>query len=89
MATMVYKSDEARAKLRDILDEVTAGREVVIQRYDKPVGVIIPYELWKAFKRIEVINEAKRIKERTRAGKSNYTSGAEVMRQVKAKQAAE
>jgi prevent-host-death family protein len=46
-----YKSDEARDKLRDILDAVTAGREVVIERYNKPVGVVVPHAAWLAYKR--------------------------------------
>jgi prevent-host-death family protein len=46
-----YKSDEARDKLRDILDAVTAGREVVIERYNKPVGVLVPHAAWLAYRR--------------------------------------
>jgi prevent-host-death family protein len=46
-----FKSDEARAKLRDILDAVTAGGEVVIERYHKPVGVLVPHAAWLAYKR--------------------------------------
>ena len=46
-----YKSDEARDKLRDILDAVTAGREVVIERYNKPVGVVVPHAAWLAYRR--------------------------------------
>ncbi len=46
-----YKSDEARLKMRDILDDVTAGRESIIQRYDKPVAVVVPHALWQSMKR--------------------------------------
>ncbi len=82
MALMTFKSDEARAKFRDILDEVTAGREVMIQRYEKPIGVLIPYDIWKSMKYAEALTEASRISERVKRGESHYTSGDEVMRQV-------
>lgn len=45
MALKTFKRDEARSKLRDILDEVTAGREVMIERYNQPVGVVVPHTL--------------------------------------------
>jgi PHD/YefM family antitoxin component YafN of YafNO toxin-antitoxin module len=36
-----YKSEEARLKLRDILDEVMTGAgDVVIERYSKPTVVV-------------------------------------------------
>lgn len=46
MSIKTVKSDEARTKMRDILDEVTAGRDVVIERYNKPVGVMVPHARW-------------------------------------------
>lgn len=37
------RSDEARAKLRDLLDEVGRdGAHVYVLRYEKPAGVIVP-----------------------------------------------
>ena len=45
------KSEEARTSMRDILDDVNAGREVIIERYNKPVGVIVPHARWQAWKR--------------------------------------
>jgi prevent-host-death family protein len=45
-------SDEARLKLRDILDDVQAGTaEVVIERHGKPAGVVVNYAQWQAWKR--------------------------------------
>ena len=61
MAIMTLKSDEARIRMRDILDEAVAGREVLIQRYDKPVAVVVLYEQWKALKIAEAYTEAKQI----------------------------
>lgn len=37
-------SNSARAKWRDLLDTATAGEDVVITRYGKPVTAMISYE---------------------------------------------
>ena len=46
------RADEARAKLRDLLDEIAAqGSHVYVLRYDKPAAVLVPvgwYERAKA-----------------------------------------
>lgn len=44
MATTVISSDQARARWREVLDTAVAGNNVVIERYSKPVAVLIPYE---------------------------------------------
>jgi prevent-host-death family protein len=55
MVAKTYKSEEARLKLRDILDEVMTGAgDVVIERYNKPTAVVISYtqyQQWQAWKR--------------------------------------
>jgi prevent-host-death family protein len=47
-----YGSEEARLKLRDILDDVGSGQESVIERYNKPVAVVVGYRQWQALKRL-------------------------------------
>lgn len=44
MATTVISSDQARARWREVMDTAVAGNNVVIERYGKPVAVLIPYE---------------------------------------------
>lgn len=44
MATKTLRSDEARQTWRDVLDAVTTGDQVVIERYNKPVAALISYE---------------------------------------------
>lgn len=44
-------AEEARNHLRTLLDEVVAGHEVVIERYSKPVGVLVPHAQWQVWKR--------------------------------------
>jgi prevent-host-death family protein len=52
MSTRIIGSDEARLKLRDILDDVQAGTtEVVIERYNKPTAVVVNYAQWQAWRR--------------------------------------
>jgi prevent-host-death family protein len=53
MTIRTVKSDEARTFFRDLLDDVTAGREVVIERYNKPVGVLIPHTQWQRLKKLQ------------------------------------
>ncbi len=43
MTTKILKSDEARQSWRDVLDSVTTGDQVVIERYNKPVAALISY----------------------------------------------
>lgn len=43
------RSDEARAKLRDLLDEIAAsGAHIYVLRYDKPAAVLVPVEWYEA-----------------------------------------
>jgi len=42
------RSDEARAKFRDLVDEVShEDAHVYLLRYDKPVAVIVPVEWYE------------------------------------------
>jgi prevent-host-death family protein len=44
MTVKVYESNRARSRWRDVLDMATAGNaDVVVERYGKPVAVVIPY----------------------------------------------
>jgi prevent-host-death family protein len=43
------RSDEARAKLRDLLDEVMHDEvHIYLLRYDKPAAVIVPVDWYEA-----------------------------------------
>jgi prevent-host-death family protein len=85
MSVMTVKSDEARIRMRDILDETVAGREVVIQRYNKPVAVVVPYELWKGLKIADAFTEAKQILAKIKHGETQWVNSDHVMRAVLAK----
>lgn len=51
MTRKTFKSTMARAQFREILDELTSGRETVIEHYNRPVGVVVPFVQWQAWKR--------------------------------------
>ena len=61
-STVTMKSEEARVRMRDILDEVLSGKEVVIERYAKPTAVVIGYKQWQAWKKrwLTILDEASR-----------------------------
>lgn len=81
MTVKTIKSEEARIKMRDILDEVTAGREIVIERYNKPVGVIVPHALWQSLKKLQR-EEITRIRQEMDAG--DYRTWDEVKVELQA-----
>lgn len=47
MTNHTIKSDVARKNWRDILDDVTSGDTFIVQRYNKPVAVVISYSEWQ------------------------------------------
>ena len=48
MTARVIGSREARIKWRDLLDDVNAGRDAVIERSGRPVAALIPYADYQA-----------------------------------------
>jgi prevent-host-death family protein len=44
------KSDAIRQRWRDVMDEVAAGTDVLVERYNKPVAAVIPYEDYVALR---------------------------------------
>jgi prevent-host-death family protein len=91
MTVKTFKSDEARLKLRDILDDVFRGdTEVVIERYNKPTAVVVNYDQWQALKRQQqkdLLAKAKQISSDIDSGKMGTTSHDELMRLMIEKQA--
>lgn len=82
------KSDEVRNSFRDVLDAVQNGSTIVIERYNKSVGVLLPIEKWHSYANIEsAIAEAKAIKARRARGETGLTSSAEMSRLMQEKRA--
>jgi PHD/YefM family antitoxin component YafN of YafNO toxin-antitoxin module len=59
--TVTKKSDEVRNSWRDMLDTVSRGDSVVIERYNKPVAALIRYDIFLALQEeIEELKAAER-----------------------------
>ena len=72
MATKTLKSDEARQSWRDVLDAVTTGDQIVIERYNKPVAALISYNDFLALhEELEDLRAARRANEAYEAWKED------------------
>lgn len=60
MKTIKMSSDEARTKWREVLDTAVAGNHIIIERYGKPVAVILPHATYA-----QSLGEAKVVQEQT------------------------
>lgn len=43
----VLSADQARVNWRDMLDQAFRGGAVVIERYSKPIAVVVGYDEWQ------------------------------------------
>lgn len=53
MTIQSYKSEAVRQNWRDRLDDVFRGATIVIERYTKPIAVLIGYEEYERLKELE------------------------------------
>jgi hypothetical protein len=51
METVTYKSFNARRKWREMMDNALIGKQVIVERYDTPVAVLVNYEQWQMFQK--------------------------------------
>ncbi len=80
------KSDEVRNSFRDVLDSVQAGSTIVIERYNKSIGVLLPIEHWQSYQQIETaIAEARQAQSRRIRGEAGLTSSEEMTQLMNAK----
>jgi len=76
-------SGQARKEWRNLLDQTYAkGGEVVIERYSKPIAVLVNYEQWQVLKRqrLELLD---RLSAEAKAG--DYVPFEEVEAEMKAR----
>ena len=77
MSPTKVKSGEARAKWRDILDQVFAGKgDVVIERNGKDIAVMIPAEDYEQIR--ETLESIRAVRETTAAYEALNTSPAQI-----------
>jgi hypothetical protein len=51
METVTYKSFNARRKWREMMDNALIGKQVIVERYDTPVAVLVNYQQWQMFQK--------------------------------------
>ena len=60
-----FPAEDVRRGLSDMINDALAGHEIIIERYRKPLAVIIGHEEWVELKRriveLETLSEARRI----------------------------
>lgn len=82
MAIKTIPSDDLRVGLRDVLDAVLTGTEIIIERYRKPSAVLISYAQWQALKAAqerEDIAHARQVIADMQAGKAGKISHADML----------
>ena len=59
MNTVTLRSDDARLKWRDTVDTAFRGTPVIIERYNKPVAVLVGHDEWLALRaqHLALLNE--------------------------------
>lgn len=70
----IMKSDDVRQNWRDVMDDALLGSRVIIERYTKPLAVLMNYNQYKEMQErlnfLELWAEAHRINEEIEAGKA-------------------
>src|SRR5690348_713493 len=82
MTIKTVTSEDARIKMRDILDDVHTGAEVIIERYRRPAAVVVNYaewQAWKASQKAQLIAEAKQNLAKAKADPKSLTGHEELM----------
>jgi len=76
MVHQVLNSEDARTRWRDILDAASAGLDVVIARYGKPMAAVIPIADYEALvEELEDLRAGRRAQEALEAWRQDPTRG--------------
>lgn len=74
----IMKSDDVRQNWRDVIDDALLGGRVIIERYTKPLAVIINYKQYVEMKErlsyLETWAEAQRIKHAIDSGSAQVVT---------------
>ena len=85
MTVQTFKSEMVRQSWRDRLDDVFRGAAIIIERYSKPIAVLISHDEYQRFKGLEaaLLAESREIEARNdRDG--TWISGEEMDRRMAA-----
>ena len=76
MVHQVLNSEDARTRWRDILDAASAGLDVVIARYGKPMAAVIPIADYEALvEELEDLRAGRRAQEALEAWREDPSRG--------------
>ena len=76
MTVQVLKSDAARTHWRKLLDAARAGSDTVIEHYDTPTAVVIPFADYEALQdELDDLRAARRAREAVAAWESDPSLG--------------
>lgn len=70
-----YSLSEARANLPLLLNMVAEGEEVTITRHGHPVAVVVGHDRWVKTARYEVLEQARRLRNRMDELRTLYEEG--------------
>lgn len=88
MGTKVMKSEAVRVGWRDVIDDVSAGTDVLVERYNKPVAAVISYEIYMALQEeieeLHASRQAAAIREALRSGKLKAVPWEQVKAELRA-----
>ena len=90
MSVVTVTSEDARLHWRETIDAAYAGKQsVVIERYSKPVAVLLSYEQWQAtlqrlqhLKELELLHEVRQVKTKIANGETGFTAHDELKRLI-------
>lgn len=90
MSVITVTSEDARLHWRETIDAAYADKQsVVIERYNKPVAVLVNYEAWQTtlqslqrFKELELLHEARQVKTKIANGETGFTTHDDLKRLI-------
>jgi PHD/YefM family antitoxin component YafN of YafNO toxin-antitoxin module len=90
MSIVTITSEDARLHWRETIDAAYADkRSVVIERYNKPVAVLLNYEEWQAtvqnlqrLKELELLHQVRHVKTKIVNGETSFTAHDDLKRLI-------
>lgn len=90
MSIVTVTSEDARLHWRETIDAAYAEKKsVVIERYNKPVAVLLSYEQWQAtvqslqrLKELQLLHEVRQVKTKIANGETSLTSHDDLKRLI-------
>lgn len=90
MTIVTVTSEDAHLHWRETIDAAYVDKKsVVIERYSKPVAVLLSYEQWQAtsqrlqlLKELELLHEVRKVKTQVAKGETSFTPHNDLKRLI-------